>query len=81
MGNLTGSGSRIVTRVYSAGARWIWVVQEFGSTLRSGTAWDKESAKAKALEAKGEINASSPGGLSLVGSKHKSRRMKVRMKL
>lgn len=62
------------SRVYSAGRRWVWVVQEYGSTLCSGTAHSKDEALIQARHARREIEAVTPGGLSLLGSKHGRRR-------
>lgn len=61
--NLRASGSRITMHVYSAGSKWVWIVQEFGSTLVSGTAPDKATAKERAREARLEIASVTPGGL------------------
>lgn len=69
----------LATRVYSAGARWVWVVQEHGSTLVSGTACSKKDAQARAQHARREIASVTPGGLALLGSNHKARRLAAKV--
>ena len=60
-------GTRLAVRVYSAGSRWVWVVQEFGGTLCSGTATNKRDAEIRGRHARAEIAAVTPGGITARG--------------
>jgi len=58
-------GTRLKVRTYSAGSRWVWVVQEFGCTLASGTAVNKQDAAARGRERRDQIAAATGRGLTV----------------
>lgn len=71
--NHHATGQRLSVHVYSAGSRWVWVVQEFGATLVSGHAPDKATARERGQHARREVGAVMPGGLCAQTSRGKNK--------